>query len=321
MQRLNLTVDSMRHPLMGVVVLGIAVLSGSAERDDRRVAAGTGRATDDPCVAGPRLAATGGAIADHGLLWRLYPAGVDRRRSHDGTPSRFHAALLGDVGAMASVDDRKAAFISVVLPMIDRVNQEILHHRRLVESATVCRGDGRSIGLGLQAALLRLHDRYRTDGDLAVLRQRLDIVPPSLAIAQAAIESGWGTSRFAVHGNALFGQRTTNPDRGMRPADLPATTAVRVAAFDHLMASVRSYVHNLNTYPAYRNFRAHRSAFRRNGEEPDGLMLAGTLIAYSSRGGAYVRDLKSIIRGNRLAAFDTATKTASPGGRSSRSDI
>jgi Bax protein len=148
----------------------------------------------------------------------------------------------------------------------------------------------------------------------------MDIVPPSLAIAQAAIESGWGQSRFATNGNALFGQRTTNPDRGMRPAALPETTTVRVAAFGRPIESVRSYIHNLNTYPAYQAFRDRRAALRRSGGESDGLTLAGTLVAYSTRGQAYVRDLQSIIRANRLAAFDTVAPATMPGQHTSGSD-
>lgn len=323
MRRLNWKIGSKHHLLIVIAALGIVMLSGFGEQGDRRVTSGAEWAAIDPCVVGTpsmAVAATNGAIADRGLLWRLYPAALDRSHRDDETARLFLAALPGNLDEMASVDERKTTFVSVVLPMIHHVNQEILHRRRLVEAAVRCRSDGRPIGFALQAEILRLHDRYRTDGDFAALQSRLDIVPPSLAIAQAAIESGWGTSRFALHGNALFGQRTTNPDRGMHPANLPTATPVRVAAFDHLMASVRSYVHNLNTYPAYRDFRNRRAAFRRNGNEPDGLTLASTLIAYSSRGEAYVRDLKSIIRGNRLAVFDTDTGTVGAGGRTSGSD-
>ena len=323
MRQFNWKIGSKRHLLSAISAVGIVMLSGFGEQGARQATSGAKWVANDLCFVGaPSMAvvATDGAIGDRGLLSRLYPAGLDRLHRDDKTARFFRAALPGNLDEMASVDERKTTFVSVVLPMIHHVNQEILYHRRLVEADVRCRSDGRPIGIALQAEILRLHERYRTDGNFAALQSRLDIVPPSLAIAQAAIESGWGTSRFALSGNALFGQRTTNPDRGMHPANLPTATPVRVAAFDHLMASVRSYVHNLNTYPAYRDFRDRRAAFRRNGEEPEGLALAGTLIAYSSRGEAYVRDLKSIIRSNRLAIFDTATGAMASGGRPSGSD-
>lgn len=319
MRRIDRKCGLKRLMLLGVA-LGFAALSVSADSSNRRMSA------DDPCLTRfgfPQAKRSAGTIQDRERGRRFYPAShAGARMTDESDRDRyFHAAILfRDLDELPSVDDRKVTFISIVLPMILRVNEGILGQRRLVEAVVACRDRGQLPGPALQTRIQGFHDRYGTDGDLDALLRRMDVVPPSLAIAQAAIESGWGTSRFVVLGNALFGQRTTNPARGMRPANLSDTTPVRVAAFDHLVASVNSYVHNLNTHPAYRTFRDRRIAFRRSGGEPDGLALAATLAAYSARGQGYVRDLQSIIRANRLAAFDTPAPAAMPGVRMSGSD-
>jgi len=316
MPRLKRHICSKRRLPTGIAAVGFAVLLAGVGHY-RVQADDSGRASNDSCrTARPSVAekAADDAIVDLRSARPRFHAALERRRGDGATAFLVAVTLPGNLDGTASVDERKATFISLLLPMIHRINEETFDHRRLVEVALACSGEGRSIDRANQAEIVRLHERYRTGGNLAALRQRLDIVPPSLAIAQAAIESGWGTSRFAVHGNALFGQRTTNPERGMRPADLTAATPVRVAAFDHLMASVRAYVHNLNTHPAYRGFRARRTALRRDGVVLDGLMLADTLLAYSSRGQAYVNDLKSVIRDNRLTGFDASSGTAMPDG-------
>lgn len=226
-------------------------------------------------------------------------------------------SLPADLEAIGSTEERKRIFVSVVLPLALRVNRAVLADRRFVEAAAACGDAGRPLAPAARARLDRLAAAYDAAGDPSALRLRLDTVPPSLLLAQAAIESGWGTSRFARQGNALFGQRTTAADGGMRPQGVEAAAAVRVAAFPHLLASVRSYVHNLNTQPAYRTFRRLRAALRERGRRPGGLDLATTLTAYSERGPAYVRDLEAIIRDNRFDAFDRAPRLAGggPGGR------
>lgn len=315
--------------LLPGVAFGFAALSVFTDWRDGRMSANVGAGVNNPCLARagiPQNAAPAAAIAaiyDHTFFSPFYSAGHAGAQAVGGTdPGRdFHAAtLFRDFDEIALVADRKTSFISIVLPIVFRVNEEILSERRLVEAAVACRGRGRSPDFVLQPRIRSFHERYETDGDLDALLRRMDVVPPSLAIAQAAIESGWGRSRFVVLGNALFGQRTTNPARGVRPMNLPDTTRVRVAVFDHLTASVRSYVRNLNTHPAYRAFRDRRAAFRRNGEELDGFALAETLAAYSTRRQAYVRDLRSIIRANRLADFDAAVTMAPQARRTSGSE-
>lgn len=221
------------------------------------------------------------------------------------------SSLPPDLGAVNDVERRKRAFVGIVLPLALKANAEILADRRFVEAAIVCGAADRPLPAAARARLGELDAAYKVEGDLETLRRRLDVVPPSLLVAQAAIESGWGTSRFALEGNALFGQRTT-ADRGMQPRGLGEETPVRVAAFPHLLASVGAYIHNLNTQPAYTAFRQRRAALRETGKRPGGLDLTATLTAYSERGRAYVEDVAAIIRGNRFDAFDDASPAPYP---------
>jgi Bax protein len=144
----------------------------------------------------------------------------------------------------------------------------------------------------------------RTDFDR--LRERVDAVPPSLALAQAAIESGWGGSRFAQSGNALFGQWTWK-GQGIVPSRRNAGASHKIKSFGHLMEAVWGYVNNLNSHRAYRGLRERRLALSAAGRRLSGAELAGALAQYSERGDAYIGDLLSIIRQNGLEAFDSAS--------------
>jgi Bax protein len=141
--------------------------------------------------------------------------------------------------------------------------------------------------------------------DFDELLNRLEIVPPSLAIAQAAAESGWGTSRFAHQGNALFGQRVWG-EGGLAPLKREAADGVKVRAFDDLLDAVRSYTFNLNSHEAYAEFREWRTKLRRAGRPLSGLQLASHLRRYSEQGPEYVKFIETLIRTNGLEAFDGA---------------
>jgi Bax protein len=155
--------------------------------------------------------------------------------------------------------------------------------------------------------LAAMAERYDTDADdLDEMARRIDTVPPSLALAQAAEESGWGTSRFAYEGNALFGQRAYGPDDGSTPSLRAADDSFRVRAYSDLGGAVRSYIHNLNTHPAYAPFRKERAKKRAADQALTGHALAETLVRYSERGADYVKTLQSLIKANRLNDFDKA---------------
>ena len=131
----------------------------------------------------------------------------------------------------------------------------------------------------------------------------MDIIPVSLAIAQAAKESGWGTSRFAIEGNALFGQWTWSGE-GIKPAAADIESTHKVMKFKVLKASIRAYQRNLNTHPSYKEFRGMRSKLRDNKKDLDSLILADYLDQYAETGKQYVVILKKIIEQNNLIEFD-----------------
>ena len=133
----------------------------------------------------------------------------------------------------------------------------------------------------------------------------MDEIPVSLALAQAAKETGWGTSRFAQQGNALFGQWTWSGE-GLKPKDSDKNEGHKVMKFNILQASVRAYQRNLNTHKTYREFRLARAQLRDEGMELDSIILSQYLDEYAETGQEYVKILKKIIEQNNLKDFDKA---------------
>ena len=208
---------------------------------------------------------------------------------------------------------RKGLFIRVVLPLILEANRAISADRRRLLALTDRDG---AVQAADQAWLAGLAARYWVDDrDMERLLRRVDTVPPSLALAQAAIESGWGASRFALQGNALFGQWTWKAGEGMTPTRRADGAFHAVKAFPRLGDSIGAYMLNLNRADAYRGFRARRAELRRRSAAPAGGILAETLERYSTERQRYVLKLAAIIRQNRLEDFDATTlgPTAMPG--------
>ena len=235
------------------------------------------------------------------------------RRAASPVPRFYLDALPRDLADMSPISAKKRLFFQAVLPIVLQVNEEITVDRwrlkRLADRFT--RADTPSPADTLSSAdrewLVTMAELYGTDSfDVQELLNRMDVVPPSLALAQAAEESGWGTSRFARQGNALFGQYTYKSKAGILPARRDADRRHRVRSHDNLLAAVRAYVHNLNSHWAYDDFRHRRAELRRDGGQLDGDVLAGELRAYSERRGAYVESIRRIIRQNRLGDFDRA---------------
>lgn len=200
-------------------------------------------------------------------------------------------------------DVRKTLFIRTVLPLVLRVNLRIAAQRKVLLALLDKRRAGTELTRREQRWLEQMARLYRTRPDSdATLRRRVAPIPPSLAIAQAAAETGWGSSRFAQRGNALFGQWTFNDkDDGMKPAKADSGSRHQVKAYDRLVESAWDYARNLNTNAAYRALREARARGERSG-----IALAGHLVRYSERGMAYVELLRRIIRQNDLAALDGA---------------
>lgn len=225
---------------------------------------------------------------------------LTRMRALEGdVPRLFLAKLPPDVEAIDSIEMRKAVFIKLLLPLILAENERVLADRlRLMQAAEWLRASFR-IPARERAFLDDLARRYGVEpDDLDELTRRVDGVPVSLALAQAALETGWGTSKLATRGQALFGQIAL---RGGGEQRLIVTRT-----FEQLADAVAAYVANLNTHRAYAGLRAAREASRRAGFVPGGDDLAGHLQAYSERGGDYIQELRAIMRVNRLAPFDHA---------------
>ena len=220
-------------------------------------------------------------------------------------PNVYPSNVPRDLRKLNSISERKRLFIKLMMPLVQRASEQVLEERRrllLIETR-------QTAGLGLSAEdtrwLEELAGQYGLEQpDVEALKIHVDVIPASLALAQSAEESGWGTSRFAVEGNALFGQRVYRGDGGMVPLRRDPGKRHRVRKFDHLQESVSRYLHNLNTHWAYDKFRALRSTMRSKNMPLDSRALVGTLDKYSERGADYIKTIRNIISFNGLTAFD-----------------
>jgi Bax protein len=211
--------------------------------------------------------------------------------------------------------DKKRLFFRIIAPVVLRINELITADRIRAKEITERLSLGQSVSPDDQAWLAELAVQYkliksagdRLDSDkYPELLLRVDVIPPSLALVQAASESGWGTSRFAAEGNSLFGQWTWG--KGLTPKEqrTDAHGDHRIAAFDSTGKAAYGYALNLNTQDAYRDLRLKRADLRRSNLRISGAVLVETLLRYSERGQAYVDDLKKIMLQNRLDAADDA---------------
>jgi len=207
---------------------------------------------------------------------------------------------------------KKELFYRAIVPMVLLSNELIQKERAEIEATAKQRNSGEKIDLEQQSRLNALSKKYgleeTTDTDelISHLLGRVDVIPASLALGQAAYESGYGTSRFAREGNALFGQWTYSGD-GMKPKNHRASKGnYGVASYRWPFDSVRSYMFNLNTHQAYQALRDRRATIQKQGKQPTGLELAETLDKYSEKGIEYVKTLKGIITVNNLAIVDQA---------------
>ncbi len=224
-------------------------------------------------------------------------------------PRVFLARLPDDMPSVRQVELRKTVFFKTMLPLVLMENERILADRRRLYKLRTEQRLGRTIDAVDRLWLRVMAERYETEEtDFDELLKRVDIVPPSLALAQGAEESGWGTSRFAQDGNALFGQWTFK-GHGLIPEDREDGKTHKVKKFETLAHSVAAYMRNLNTHDAYKELRDMRAQGRRAGTPPTGMNLVRTLTRYSERGGEYVETITTIISANELAPLDDARLT------------
>jgi Bax protein len=222
-------------------------------------------------------------------------------------PRVFLGSIPPDMDEIAPVEVRKSVFFKSVLPLILQVNEQIISDRHRIWTLRHRVATGNRLDALERLWLVALANRYGVErDDFEALLERVDIIPPSLALAQSAEESGWGTSRFVREGNALFGQWVFGADDHLIPGRRDAGKHHKIKAFDNLLHSVRAYAHNLNTHSAYGRFRSGRAAARADGRPLDGLALAATMMRYSERGEAYIHSIRTIIRANDLSRLDDA---------------
>ena len=210
--------------------------------------------------------------------------------------------LPQEIKMIEDTKKRKDFFIQIVLPLIVKENNNIRLDRKTLFNI-INKSNNTS------AEKQWLEKKYKQYGinsrDLSTLKIRMDEIPVSLAIAQAAKETGWGTSRFAQEGNALFGQWTWSGE-GLKPKDAEEGKGHKVMKFNVLQASVRAYQRNLNTHSTYKDFRKARAEFRDANKPLDSIKLSEYLNKYAETGNQYVEVLQKIIEQNKLKDFDDA---------------
>ena len=210
--------------------------------------------------------------------------------------------LPKDLKTLGDTKMKRELFIKIVLPLILDENQKIMDDRKKLFKILAKNFNT----VGEKVWLKRRFREYKIeDQDLSKLKIRMDIIPVSIALAQAANESGWGTSRFALEGNALFGQWTWSK-KGISPANKDPNKTHKILQFQILKASVRAYKNNLNTHSAYKEFREVRAQLRQDDKQIVGLDLTKYLKNYAAIGEKYVSILENIIERNSLTDFDKA---------------
>ena len=210
--------------------------------------------------------------------------------------------LPQEIKMIENIKKRKDFFIQIVLPLIIKENNNIRLDRKTLFNII-------NKSNNTDAEKKWLENKYKQYGvssrDLSILKIRMDEIPVSLAIAQAAKETGWGTSRFAQEGNALFGQWTWSGE-GLKPKDADKDKGHKVMKFNVLQASVRAYQRNLNTHSTYKDFRKARAELRDQDKPLDSIKLSKYLNKYAETGNQYVEVLQKIIVQNKLKDFDDA---------------
>ena len=217
--------------------------------------------------------------------------------------------LPDDFSEIQDVPTKKKLFYLVTLPLIYNTNTSIMQERRMVINIEK-KFARKELNKNETDEIIRLSKKYKLDYSeintklFRKLKQRINIIPVSLALGQAIIESGWGQSRFATEGNALYGQWTTSEDKGIIPQDRDEDKTHAVLKFENLSESVEAYMFNINTHQAYYNFRVIRRIDERIKYTDPISMKVKYLAAYAEIGDKYVDKLELIIASNNLQEFD-----------------
>ena len=220
-----------------------------------------------------------------------------------------YTSTLPDFSAIEDVRTKKQTFFNYMLPKVRKANDKIRANRRLL---LMIHGDlttGGALNEDDIQFVSTLKTRYRINQQTTLgstiddLLIRMDVVPESLVLAQAANESGWGTSRFARHANNLFGVWCFREGCGLTPKNRDEGLNHEVAKYETVQEGIVAYIHTINTNPAYIHLRNIRATTRSQELHLSGLDLAEGLLKYSSRGIDYVRDIQQLIRVNELQKY------------------
>ena len=218
---------------------------------------------------------------------------------------------LPDFSQYERTDEKKDAFFSYLAPHVDEANAAILANREKLLKIRADLDPGEEPGRFDAKWVHGKLSQYEfepvekiSDETLRQLAQRMDIVPASMVLAQAAVESAWGTSRFAREGNNLFGMRAYEPGTGIVPKRRPAGATWEVAAYHTVTSGLAAYIHNLNTHGPYLRLRASRASLRKQDKPIRGSALVDGLRSYSEQGYEYVAKIRGMIRSNNLEQYD-----------------
>jgi len=306
--------NSIGHGVLMSLALGVYLLIGPG-----------------PSLLGAGEAGAGdGQPTDQQFHFDSYQRGDELFQKLGYTPERWQAGIReiprvyltnvperwrDKVSKEISVQTKKRIFFRAMGPLVLHANELILADREKAQGLVELLETGKTLNPADQDWLTALAVQYKVvdtadstldRAALSELLSRVDIVPPSLVLSQAAEESGWGTSRFTAEGNALFGQWSWSANAIKPDQQRAALGNYGIAAFETPLQSIMAYMANLNTHSAYGELRTRRAELRKRGEKLSGRDLAGTLTKYSERGPAYVDSLHSIMKVNHLDPTDDA---------------
>ena len=215
----------------------------------------------------------------------------------------YFTRLPKDINSIKSSKRKKEIFLQIVLPLVVTENEKILRDKKyLVKILKKRTRDQKE-----KKWLNKKFKEYKiSNRSLKELSSRMDVIPVSIALAQAAKESGWGTSRFALEGNAIFGQWTWN-GKGIKPLETNENQTHKILKFPILRASVKAYISNLNTHNGYKDFRRKRASLRKKNKQLKGLDLIHELDNYAQTGKKYTIIIEKIIKQNSLDDFETVS--------------
>ena len=230
------------------------------------------------------------------------------------TPNKKASVSLPNFSSFKNVKEKKEQFFQFMLPKIRLANTKIRVERSSLQDLTdrnkdeLILTDADKKFLGALKLKYKISEEREALDSINALLTKIDEVPASLVLAQSANESGWGTSRFAIEARNMFGIWCFREGCGIKPLQRAAGKKYEVAKYETIQASVEAYMLNINSHPAYRELRRIRSEARADNSYLSGMALAEGLETYSARGEKYVKEIKQLIRINKLQRFNSEDK-------------